>query len=217
MNANHETPGPEAPAGDLRRLRDLWATHGLSIAVGVGAAVATVLGWWWYRSHAEGNEERAAEMLGVASSSRELEEITRQYPGTAAAPIAMLGLAKSQFDSGNYAVAANTYTEFEKKYPQHPMAPAARLGVAFCLEALGQKAEALAAFSEFAETRTNYFLRRVASMGKARLLEQLGRLDEARMAYEDLIASDPASAGTREAERKLAALKARMARGRGGQ
>jgi len=159
-------------------------------------------------------QERAAEMLSVATTSKQLEEIVTQYPKTLSAQAAMLALAKSYYDAGSYSMAITSYTQFAKKYPKNPMVPAAELGRIHCMEASGQTEEALMGYIGFLTQHTGDFLTPIATLGKARALEQLGRMEEAKAVYEDFEAAHPKSsfvadmdAGLALANRKIAQAK----------
>ena len=77
-------------------------------------------------------------MLMSASNLTTLQDIVKQYPTTPAAPIALLLLARSHFDSGNYALADGAYSDFQMRYPEHFMVVSAQLGRFHCMEAMGQ-------------------------------------------------------------------------------
>jgi outer membrane protein assembly factor BamD (BamD/ComL family) len=159
----------------------------------------------------QGARERSFRMLNVASSGQQLEEIIQQYPSTPAAQIAMLALAKAQYDSGSYDLASKTYAQFEKQYPKHYMVPSAKLGRIYCLEAIGLTEEALAQYTAFA-AQTNQYLRPLAVFGEARCMRQLGRLADAKALYEDFIAANPKSRWLPQAEDLLATVSRDMRR-----
>lgn len=166
---------------------DQWKNWLGSTAV----VVVVLVGLMLYRSHKANEEAAANRMLGEARTVQALTAIRTQYPGTPAAPLALLQIAKSQFDSGDYLAASTSYNEFLADNAKHPMASVAELGKIHCSEAMGQTAAALAAFKAFAEKNPDSFLAAEATLGYARCLQQLGRLDEARTAYEDFLTAHP--------------------------
>jgi len=166
---------------------DQWKNWLGSTAV----VVVVVLGLALYRSHKANEEAVSNRMLGEARNVQALTAIRTQYPGTPAATLALLQIAKAQYDSGDYLTAMTSYSSFLADSPTHPMAPMAELGKIHCTEAMGQTADALAAYKAFADKNPDSFLAPLAALGRARCLQQLGRLDDARAAYEDFITAHP--------------------------
>ena len=191
---------------EVESAKEFARTYGVQLAVGIGLALVIIGGFSWYRSNKAAGEAKAAEMLSAARSAKQIEEVIKQYPSALAAQTAMLQLAKTYYDSGNYGMASTAYSDFESKYPKHPMVDVARLGKIHCQEATGQSEEALAGFEAFLKSHTNHFLSAVATFGKARTLEQMGQLTEARAVYEDYMAANPESPRRADAETELAAI-----------
>lgn len=173
--------------------RVLLGRHLRTVLIAVIAAVAAILGSSLLASRRQAARERAFQMLALAASPRQFEEIVQQYPKSPASQIALLALAQAQFNAGSYDQASRTYESFEEKHADHFMVPAARLGRIHCLEALGLTEDALDGFRAFASSHPSSYLLPVARLGEARCLRQLGRLEEARQTYEDVIATFPAS------------------------
>lgn len=182
---------PQAPVPESEQLKqiawDQWKNWLGSTAV----VVVVLAGLMLYRSHKTNDEAIANRMLGEARNVQALTAIRTQYPGTPAAPLALLQIAKAQFDSGDYLTANTSYSEFLSDNAKHPLAPIAEMGKIHCTEAMGQTAEAMAAFKAFGEKNPDSFLAPLAALGRARCLQQLGRLDESRAAYEDFLAAHP--------------------------
>lgn len=172
------------------------------------AAIAVVLitGIFLYRARSESNEEQASRMLGEARSAQAFQAIMSQYSRTAAAKLALLQMAKIQYDSGDYVAALSSYTDFLTRNPTHLMVPVAEMGRIHCNEAMGQTADALVAFTAFAANNPDSYLAPQALFGKARCLQQLGRLAEARAVYEDFLAAHPKTAWKNEIAQALRQL-----------
>ncbi len=194
------TPGPAHAApqatsagtsADIQALtqlvKDRWQSWLGSIAIVVVVLMAVVL----YRTHKAKNEEVSNRMLGEARNAQALIAIRTQYPGTAAAKLALLQIAKTQYDGGDYIMATSSYDDFLSQYPKHPMAPVAELGKIHCTEAMGQVADALAAYKTFAGQNQDSFLAPLAVFGQARCLQQMRQYDNARALYEDFLAASP--------------------------
>ena len=166
---------------------DQWKNWLGSTAV----VVVVLVGLMLYRSHKANEEAISNRMLGEARNVQALTAIRAQYPGTPAATLALLQIAKAQYDSGDYLAAMTSYSGFLSDNSKHPMAPVAEVGKIHCTEAMGQAAEAMAAYKAFGEKYPDSFVAPLAALGRARCLAQLGRLDEARAAYEDFLAAHP--------------------------
>jgi TolA-binding protein len=161
--------------------------------ISAGIAAIVVLSVILYRAHNTTNEETASRMLGEAQNGQALQAILTQYPGTSAAKLALLQLAKAQYDSGDFVAAQSSYQGFISKYPSHSMVTMAELGSIHCTEGLGNTEAALTAFGQFATKNPQHFLTPMAVFGKARCLQDLKRYAEARATYEDFLAANPKS------------------------
>lgn len=206
----HSTTVSGQPA-DLQALKQLIGDRWQGWLGSAAIAIVVVLAVTFYRSHKAQSEETANRMLGEARNAQALTAIRTQYSGTAAAKLALLQIAKTQYDGGDYVMAMSSYGEFMSQYPKHPMAPMAELGKIHCTEAMGQTAEALAAYKGFADRNKNGYLAPLAVFGQARCLEQMRRYDEARATYEDFLAASPKTQWKSEIEDALKQL-AREAR-----
>lgn len=184
-------PGAAPPAD--RDLLDFLKTHIHAVAIAGGLAILVAVIAVAYLTQQRRNSETASQMLGVAQTSKQLEELLAQYPSSSSAPIALLALAANQYAAGAYDQALIFYMRFLQQYPKHHMAPAAELGKALCFEGRGEGEQALAAFTAFQAAHPDHFLQPQALMGKARCLQQLNRPAEARAVYEDFIAANPKS------------------------
>lgn len=178
----------------------------------LAVAVALALGVTVYRGCRASQAAQASQMLGQARSVQHLQEVVNRFPGSPAAPVALLGVAKSQYDAGDYVLASSTYTDFLKRYPRHPLAPVAELGRLHCLEAMGQTEAALQGFTGFATNRADHFLAPLAQLARARCLEQLRQHEDARVIYEDFLATYTNSPWRAEVEEALSQLRREMRR-----
>lgn len=190
--------GPEAMAFVKQNVRAVSIIGGLVILVAL-IAVA-------YIAQQRRNSETAMQMLGVAQSPKQLEELLAQYPSSSAAPIALLALASGQYAAGAYDQALSLYGRFLQQYPKYSMAVAAELGKVMCQEARGETEPALAGFVSFITTHPDHFLLPQALMGKGRCLQQLHRAAEAKAVYEDFIAAHPDSEWNNQMEMELRIL-----------
>ncbi len=178
-------PGANQGAFLQRHLRLLLSGAGLAIVLVLIVAV--------YISQQRRQAITASQMLAVAQTAGQLEEVLVQYPSSPSAPTALLALASSQYAAGAYEQALMLYDRFIQQYPKHFMRPAAVLGRVLCQEAQGAPAQALAGFNAFLAAYPDHFLLPQAYLGQARCLQQLRRAAEAQVVYEDFIAAHPDS------------------------
>jgi len=204
---NEPTPVAPAPAiPELAAARQYFLERGWRWALLVVLALVVMGGYLMFRANQRAQIDRASAMLMSASSLTTLQDIVKQYPTAPAAPIALLLLARSHYDSGQFALADGAYADFQMRYPDHLMAGAAQLGRFHCLEGMGQVENALDGYAEFIRTRPGHYLLPMAQLGKARALSILGRYGEARIEYENFMAANPDSVWAREAEQALSLL-----------
>ena len=186
LNSSPEqTTGSEALTSVSRDVKSWLATLGLAALI--------VLAIFLYRANRDSNEAKASRMLGEARNVQALQAIMSQYPSAAAARLALLQMAKAQYDNGDYAAAQASYTRFRTEHPSHPMVTVAELGLVHCTEGMGQVEQALKAYSDFLARNPQHYLSAPAMLGKARCLQSLKRYSEARAVYEDFMVSHPQS------------------------
>lgn len=208
------SPGQPKPQVDVQVFRGFVSEYGRTLAIALLVAAVVIVGLTWYRGQNRAAEEKAFEMLNMASDVRQLEEIRSRYSSTLAGQMAALGLGKVHYDNGNYSAAITCYSDFEKKHPDHAMVGIATVGKLHCLEATGQSEEALAGYTAFASNHPTHFLVADATIGKARVLEQMGRLKEAKIIYEDFIASHPKSPRLHQVEASLTQVQQKLGSGK---
>jgi predicted negative regulator of RcsB-dependent stress response len=175
---------------ELEDLKEVARIYGARVLIVVAACVLGIGGYVFTQTNQKNKIEEASSRLGLARQMQDLEAVAAQYPSTPAAPLAVIQLAKSYYDNGDYDMALNKYMEFEQKYSKHELLPAAVMGRLHCTEARMQFQEALTGFQDFVKQYPDHSLKNFALFGQGRCLEQLGRPDEARVIYENLIASD---------------------------
>jgi predicted negative regulator of RcsB-dependent stress response len=197
-----ETPQPQAvPGEEMAQIREVWESYGRSVTTGVLLALVLVLGITVYRQYQQNKQDQAAAALGNAVATEDFEQFLVRYPRAPSAPIAMLALARAQFESGAFEDALATYARFKQAHPEHPMRQAAEVGHAQALEAAGRLAEAESVFRALAGALPeDHYLQPAAQLGIGRTLEQLGRWEEARAVYEDFIAAHPENDWADQAE-----------------
>lgn len=86
-------------------LKAWWKTNGISVAAGVGLAIAGMFGWQQWKQHQLDSSEGASKMLSKLSKDATdkdlLKQINDEYGSTAYASLAALNAAKSSCESGN--------------------------------------------------------------------------------------------------------------------
>lgn len=205
-----DTPQPDAaghdaelPVDELAQMKEALTRHAVPVLVGAGLALLILFAFTYYRRHAEKTRTEALSMLSSVRTVQDLENLVQTYGSSPAAPVALLQLAKTYFDAGNYDISVAKYDEFIRSYPKHELVAAAELGRVHGIEGRGQAADALQAFRRFAADHPGHFLTPQAIFGEARCLEQLGNLEQARTVYEDFIAENPSSPWLSRAEESL--------------
>ncbi len=167
--------------------------YGIPSLLGVAIALAIGIPAFLYSNHVKARKASAMELLSKARAPQELENILTSYGSTPAASLAMLRLAKVQYDQGLFDKSVQTYANFLSRFPSHEFRSVAEMGKIHCLEARGETEAALAAFAKFLAADPKHYLASQALLGKARCLQTLGKLDDARAVLEDFMAANPKS------------------------
>lgn len=188
-----QSPVPEYNPITLEDVLHFLKTNYTVLAVGVAVIVLVAAGLTMYFMQQRRNAERASQMLLVAQSPKQWEELLEQYPDAQVAPVALLALASSQYGVGAYDQAFAAYGRFLEKYPRHDMALVAELGKIQCQEGRGEIEMAFNAYALFGDKHPDHFLAPQALFGKARCLQIMRRYPEAKAIYEDFIAAHPKS------------------------
>jgi TolA-binding protein len=180
--------------------------YGKLIGIGVLAAAVTVLVSMGIANYKASRLTKAEQALMTAKTPQQLEVVITEYGSTPSAPVALLDMAKTLFNMGDYAQARAQYERFLKKYGQHDMRPTAELGLAYCTEADGKFNDAAAQFADFAKKHSTSYLYPTAILSVARCMEQAGRKDEARVVLEDFLTQNAGTAWAGSAESALKQL-----------
>lgn len=191
---------------EVQEVMGFLKRYGKLIGAGIVAAVVTVLVSRGCAQHKATKLATAEQALMSAQTSQALEAVVKDYSSTPTAPVALLDLAKTLYNEGNYAQARVQYERFLKKYKTHEMSPAAELGLAYCTEADGDFNGAATQFAAFAKKHSKNYLQPVALLSIARCMEQGGRIAEARIVLEDFLAENAGSPWAGTADGALKAL-----------
>jgi len=189
---------------EVKEVLGFLTRYGKLIGVGVLAAAVTVIASMWSANHKASRLAEAEQKLMTAKTPQQFEEVVTQYSSTPSAPVALLDMAKTLFNMGDYANARAQYERFLKKYGQHDLRSTAELGLIYCTEADGDFNGAAAQFAAFAQKHSTSYLNPAAILSVARCMEQAGRKDEARVVLEDFLTQNAGTAwaGTAEAALK---------------
>jgi len=187
---NNPSPHPdhELEQHEVTQVLDFIKQYGKMIGIGLLAAIVAVLISKGCSHQKTEKMIQAEELLLKAQAPQQLEEIVNDYKSTPAAPVALLDLAKTHFNNGDYFQARAQYERFLKEYKTHELSPIADFGLASCSEADG------------------HYLQSPAILALARSMEQAGRFDEARIVLEDFLAENATSQWAGQAENALQQL-----------
>lgn len=180
--------------------------YGKLIGTGVLVAAIVVLASRGMAARKAARIAEAEQMLMTAQTPEALQEIVDTYKSTPTAPVALLDLAKTLFNQGNYAEARVQYELFAKEYKKSDLMPMAQFGLAHCTEADGNFAAAAEEFKDFLADHPESYLSSPAVLSLARCQEQAGNLDEARITLEDFLSENNGSQWTGVAENALQLL-----------
>jgi len=178
----------EVEQHEVKQVLNFLTHYGKMIGVGVLAAAVVILISRGLSQRQANKMAQAEEMLATAQSPQQLERIIDEYGSTSAAPVALLDLAKTHFNDGDYFEARARYEQFLKDYKHHDLRPLADFGLASCTAADGDFNGAAELFAAFVEAHDGHFLQPLATLTLARSLKQANRPDEARILLEDFLA-----------------------------
>jgi len=195
-----QSPAPEYNPIALEDILNFLKMNYMALAVGAAIIVLVAAGLTMYFMQQRRNAERASQMLLVAQSPKQWEDLLEQYPDAKVAPVALLAVASSHYGVGAYDQALITYGRFLEKYPRHGMALVAELGKIQCQEGRGETEMAFNGYALFGDMHPDHFLAPQALFGKARCLQIMRRYPEAKVIYEDFIAAHPESEWVPQAE-----------------
>ncbi len=196
----------ELETHEVQEVLGFLKRYGKLIGTGVLAAAVTVIASRGCAHHKAATLAAAEQKLMAAQTPQQLEEVVNKYSSTPTAPVALLNLAKTLFNNGDYVQSRAQYERFLKKYKNHEMKPLAELGLAYCTEADGDFTGAAVQFAAFAEKHSKNYLQPQAVLSIARCKEQAGQIDEARIVLEDFLAENAGTLWAGTAEGALKAL-----------
>lgn len=191
---------------EVAQVLDFLKHYGKLIGIGILAAAVAILVSKGCAQHKVSKLAQAEELLLKAQSPQQLEEIVTRYGSTPAAPVALLNLAKTHFNNGDFFQARAQYERFLKEYKTHELCPIADFGLASCSEADGDFDGAITQLAAFIEVQEGHYLQPAATLALARSMEQANRLDEARIVLEDFLAENATSQWAGQAENALQQL-----------
>jgi TolA-binding protein len=217
--AKPDQAGQDEVLDFLGRLRDTAATRQRQVVTAVAALagiiiIAVVI--YYYQTGAADQARRFEtqgyqaynglyEFSGLSDQERAqkaLEFFTKSYEARKS-PFALLYIADSQFDLGDYQAAIESADKLIREFPdEEAFVPVAMMKKASALLASGQKDKALEVFDKLGE-RTGTPLADAAIFEAATLLEDQGRKEEADAKYESLVQKYPNSPYSSQALSKL--------------
>jgi len=208
-NIPEKSASPHHHNDELAEIKQIIGEYGKPALTVLLVVMIAFSAFQFYNMRKISKIEEASTKLNAARSIPDLEAIVANYSNTQAAEMALIALAKQNFDNANYEVAFTKYEDFIRDYPENNLIDTAKLGRIFCIEARNNDAalqEAATAYAAFTQAHSNSFLAPQAIFGQARCLEQLNQLDQARIIYEDFIANTPDSPWIMMAEDQLEQL-----------
>ena len=210
--SNEQTPQHTDPKNheleqhEVKQVLNFIKHYGKLIGIGLLTATVVILVSKGVSQQKANKLAEAEALLLKAQSPQELEEVVSRYGSTPAAPVALLDLAKTQFNNGDYFQARAQYERFLNEYKKHELSPIAEFGLASCSEADGDFDGAITQFAAFIKAQEGHYMQSPAILALARSMEQANRLDEARIVLEDFLAENATSPWTGQAENALQKL-----------
>ncbi|MFA5688667.1 MAG: tetratricopeptide repeat protein [Kiritimatiellales bacterium] len=180
--------------------------YGTLIGAGITAAAVIVLITHSCSMRSVARQLQAEQMLQAAQTPEQMAEVAEKYKSLPIGETALLDLAKTLYNNGDYAGARARYNKFLNRYKKSEQHAVAELGLVYCTEADGDFAAAAEEFNAFAVKYANHNLYPVAVLSIARNYEQAGNIDEARIVLEDFLTDNPRSVWIRSAEDALTIL-----------
>ncbi len=189
--------------------------YGKWLAGGAGVIILALVVWMVVAHYQAQKEEQADAALAAklpqlgqsqapAPALKDMEEIIREYPGTAAAREAQLFRAHLLYQEKKYKEAAQAYEAVQGKFPA--LNPLITGALSYCYEAQGDYRQAAALLKPLAEKSTGV-QKGELTWRLARLLEAAGDKAEARRYYQLLVESPPEPGLKPYMQEKVAALK----------
>ena len=175
--------------------------------IGVVAAICVLVAFGGYRLYTVRRDTAAAALLASAKISADFQKVIADYPGSSAAPSAMLLLAGEQRREGKFAEANATLEGFIKQNPKHEFVTTAKMAMAGNLESLGKADEAFEMYRRIAAEHPRDFNAPAALLSEVHLLKQKGQIEEARRVCETVMTQYRETYSAQEATQLLKTLK----------
>jgi TolA-binding protein len=191
---------------EVGQVLEFLKRYGMLIGAGVLAAAVVVMASRGIAAHKAAKLMEAEQMLAQARTPQQIEDVVKNYKSTPTAPAALLDLAKTLFNDGDYEGARAQYERFLQDYKNSTLRPIAEFGLAHCTEADGRFDAAADEFKVFLTRHPDSYLKAPAILAAARCLEQSGQLDESRILLEDFLAENANSLWSGAAEAALQGL-----------
>lgn len=191
---------------EVAQVLNFLKRYGTLIGAGILVATIVVLTSRSMATRKAAKISEAEQMLMTAQTPEQLQDLVKTYKSTPTAPVALLDLAKTLFNQGDYAEARTQYELFARNYKNSDLMPIAQFGLAHCTEADGNYTAATEEFKDFLTKNQDHYLNAAAILALARCLEQAGNLDESRIVLEDFLAENTESQWAGVAENSLKML-----------
>jgi len=184
----------------------LWQRYKTTIIAVAVILVLAGLGFAAYQLYNARRASAATEMLAVANTPEQYQQVIERYPGSEPAASAMLLLAAQLRAKQNYSEANVVLHKFIDQYPKHPLITTAWMGVAANLESLGKKDEAFSTYQRLATEYPQSFNAPLALLAEVTFLKAKNKPEEARKVCETIITQYRDSIVAGEALREMMAL-----------
>jgi len=191
--------------------------------IGIGVVVVALIVVLVVRSERSAEDKASVELaraeLLVDQGKNEdaiavLESLVDRYGGTSAARLALLDLANTYYQQGEFDLAIKYFDQYIKKHSGYdPLLTASAIaGKASCLEAKGQYEEAAKLFVQAAEKNPDGFNAPEYLMNAAFCYEHLQRWNEAEKLYKRILDEYPKSTVRNDVEMALARVEVEKAK-----
>ncbi len=175
---------------DHRHIVDTETPKSL-LYIGVAALVVAVIVALVFNNHIE-NKKAAAEAMGSASSTEELQAVADEHAGTVSAGTALIELSNQQIAEGRFEEGVATIDSFLEDYSDHPLAAKALLAKASALIRLDRTDDAMTTLDQFNATHNDSPLADLATLLRGDIEKQRGNSEAAETAYAIVASSDAA-------------------------
>ncbi len=176
----------------------------IMLTVGVAVAVA---GFIVYQGVATGKEHGAGADFCEADDLAALQNVIKEFGGTAAAGSATIALADRQWDEGQWPKAVETLVQFIDAKPKHPAIPAAKASLAAKYKQREDIKEATRLYQELTDDPAAAYLAPYAFICLGDLAKEGGDLAKAESFYHKSKTSLLNNAFTSISDERLATLK----------